>query len=181
MTLDYHYDDIAKMIDHSLLNPTLSVEELESGCRLATEYNVASVCILPYYVRRCAELLEGTTVLASTTVGFPHGGQRTDVKQFEAQRAIADGCRELDMVVNISLVRSGRWDDVRADMQAVIDVAHVAGQKVKVIFENAYLTDDQKRRLCDLCGELRADWAKTSTGYGPSGATDEDLVLMRRH
>jgi deoxyribose-phosphate aldolase len=175
------YQDIAKMIDHSLLNPTLSIDELEAGCRLALEYDVASVCILPYYLNRCTELLQESTVLPSTTIGFPHGGQKTEVKRFEAERAISDGCQELDMVVNISQVISGRWNDVRADMQAVIDVAHAASRKVKVIFENCYLTDDHKRHLCQLCGELNADWAKTSTGYGSGGATDEDLILMRKH
>ena len=179
--MDYTYDDIAKMIDHSLLNPTLTTAELEAGIDLALEYNVASVCILPYYLKRCADQLSGSTVMASTTIGFPHGGHTTAIKQAEAERALADGCRELDMVVNISKVLSGDWDYVRNDIRAVIEPAHAAGQKVKVIFENCYLTDDQKIRLCELCGELNADWVKTSTGYGPGGATLEDLRLMRAH
>jgi deoxyribose-phosphate aldolase len=179
--MTYTYRDIAKMIDHSLLNPTLKVDELEAGCRLAVEYDVASVCILPYYQRRCAEILKGSGVKASTTIGFPHSGHTTAIKRAEAEQAIADGCEELDMVVNISQVLSGAWDYVRGDIQAVIDVAHAAGRKVKVIFENCYLNDEQKIRLCQICGELNADWVKTSTGYGTGGATMADLQLMRKH
>ncbi len=179
--MDYTYLDLAKMIDHSLLNPTLTVADLEHGCSLALDYDVASVCILPYYLKRCAERLAGSTVRASTTVGFPHGGHTTAVKVAEARQALADGGEELDMVVNISKVCSGDWAYVRDDVRAVVEVVHAAGQKVKVIFENAYLTDDQKIRLCVLCGEVGADWVKTSTGYAPGGATHEDLILMRRH
>jgi deoxyribose-phosphate aldolase len=177
----YTYAQIAKMIDHSLLNPTITVPELEQGCRLAVEYNVASVCIMPYYLRRCAELLAGSTVKPSTTIGFPHGGHATAIKVAEAQQALADGGAELDMVVNISQVLSGNWDYVRADLKAVIEATHVAGQKIKVIFENCYLQEVHKIRLCEICGELGADWVKTSTGYGSGGATDEDLRLMRRY
>ncbi len=179
--MDYTYTDIAKMIDHSLLNPTLTAAELEQGILVARTYDVASVCIIPYYLRRCAELLAGSTVVPSTTIGFPHGGHATAVKVAEAQQALADGGIELDMVVNISAVLSGRWDYVRADIAAVTDVTHAAGGKVKVIFENCYLNDDQKIRLCEICGDLRVDWVKTSTGYGSGGATDADLRLMRAH
>jgi deoxyribose-phosphate aldolase len=179
--MNYAYSDLAKMIDHSLLQPTLARAELEAGCRLAVAYDVASVCILPYFLRRCAALLQGSGVKASTTIGFPHGGHATEVKLAEANRALADGAHELDMVVNISAVLSGDWDFVRQDIRHVIDAAHQAGQKVKVIFENCYLQDEHKVRLCQLCGELRADWVKTSTGYGTGGATLEDLALMRKH
>jgi deoxyribose-phosphate aldolase len=179
--MDWTYEDVAKMIDHSLLQPTLTVADLEAGCRLAIEYDVASVCILPYYLRQCAEILKGTGVKASTTIGFPHGGHATSVKLAEARQALADGGEELDMVVNISQVLSGNWDYVRQDIRVIVDVAHTAGQKVKVIFENAYLKDEHKLALCQICGELRADWVKTSTGYAPSGATLDDLRLMRRH
>ena len=178
---EYTYADIAKMIDHSLLNPTLTVEELEKGIQIARQYDVASVCIMPYYLRRCAELLGGSTVKASTTIGFPHGGHTTAVKVAEARQALDDGGQELDMVVNVSKALSGDWDYVRADIRAVIDVTHARGQKVKVIFENCYLKDEHKIRLCAICGELRADWVKTSTGYGTGGATIEDLKLMRKH
>jgi len=179
--MDYTYLDIAKMIDHSLLNPTLTDRQLEEGCQLALQYDVASVCILPYSLRRCAEILRGSRVKASTTIGFPHGGHTTAVKVAEALQALADGGEELDMVVNISKVLSGDWDYVRRDIAAVIEPTHKAGQKVKVIFENCYLNDDQKIRLCRICSELNADWVKTSTGYGTGGATLEDLTLMRKH
>ena len=179
--MTYTYQDISKMIDHSLLNPTLTVPDLEAGCQLAIEYDVASVCILPYYQQRCAEILLGSGVKASTTIGFPHGGHTTDVKLAEAQQALAEGCHELDMVVNISQVLSGNWGYVRQEIKGVVDLAHHAGQKVKVIFENAYLKDEHKIRLCEICGELKADWVKTSTGYAPSGATMDDLKLMRKH
>jgi len=179
--MNYTYEDMSKMIDHSLLNPTLTEAELERGCQLALAYDVATVCILPYYLKRCAEILRDSTVKASTTIGFPHGGHTTQVKVAEAKRALADGCQELDTVANISAVLSGRWDYVRDDLKAVIDVAHAADQKVKIIFENCYLQDEHKIRLCEICGELDADWVKTSTGYGTGGATDADLILMRKH
>jgi len=173
--------DIAKMIDHSLLNPIMTWDELEAGCQLAVDYDVASCCIMPYALKRCAEILAGSTVKASTTIGFPHGGHTTAVKVAEAERALDDGGQELDMVVNISKVLSGDWDYVRADIAAVVEAAHARGQKAKVIFENCYLDDAHKIRLCEICGELGADWVKTSTGYGTGGATDHDLKLMRQH
>jgi deoxyribose-phosphate aldolase len=125
--------------------------------------------------------LKGSTVKASTTIGFPHGGHATATKVAEARLALDDGGEELDMVVNIGKVIGGDWSYVRDDIGAVIEVTHARGQKVKVIFENCYLNDDQKIRLCESASELRADWVKTSTGYGTGGATIEDLVLMRRH
>lgn len=179
--MTYAYADVAKMIDHSLLAPTLTGDDLEAGCRLALAYDVASVCIMPYYLARCTELLAGSTVQPSTTIGFPHGGHTTATKVFEAQRAIADGGQELDMVVNISQVLSGRWDAVREEVRAVTEAVHAAGRRVKVIFENCFLEDAHKIRLCEICGELAVDWVKTSTGYGSGGATLEDLALMRRH
>jgi deoxyribose-phosphate aldolase len=179
--MEYSYLDVAKMIDHSLLNPTLTAADLDTGIRLALAYDVASVCILPYGLKRCAAMLSGSAVKASTTIGFPHGGHTTAIKVAEARQALADGGQELDMVVNISQVLSANWEYVRDDIQAVVDVTHAAGQKVKVIFENAYLNEAQKVRLCEICGELGADWVKTSTGYAPSGSTIEDLELMRRH
>lgn len=175
------YPQLAKMIDHSILQPTSTQAELESGCELALAYDVASVCILPYYLKRCAEILAGSTVVPSCTIGFPHGGHTTVIKAAEAKQGIIDGGQELDMVVNISKVLSGDWNYVRTDIEAVIDTAHAAGAKVKVIFENCYLKDEHKIKLCQICGELKADWVKTSTGYGTSGATIEDLVLMRKH
>jgi deoxyribose-phosphate aldolase len=179
--MTFNYSDIAKMIDHSLLQPNLTAADLDAGCQLALAYDVASVCILPYYLKRCADLLRGSSVQASTTIGFPHGGHTTSTKVAEAKQALADGGQELDMVVNISQVLSGNWDYVRQDIAAIIQVAHDAGAKVKVIFENCFLHDDHKIRLCQICGDLKADWVKTSTGYGSSGATPEDLALMRHH
>jgi deoxyribose-phosphate aldolase len=175
------YRDLAKMIDHSLLRPMLAQDELEAGCRMAREYDVASVCILPWSLARCAELLAGSTVVPSTVIAFPHGSNRTSVKVFEAERALDDGGLELDMVVNVSKVRSGDWSYVRDDIRAVLEPTHTRGAKLKVIFENCYLDTAQKIRLCEICGELGADWVKTSTGFGTSGAVDEDLVLMRKH
>ena len=179
--MDYSYEDLAGMIDHSLLQPFITVEQLESGIQLAMTYQTASVCLLPYYLKRCAELMAETSVKPSTVIGFPHGGHTTAIKEAEAAQAVADGGQELDMVVNISKVLSGDWDYVRADIAAVIEVAHDAGRKVKVIFENCYLQDEHRIRLCEICSELHADWVKTSTGYGTSGATMEDLKLMRQH
>lgn len=173
--------ELAKMFDHSLLQPTLTDAELERGCLLAREYNVASVCIKPYAVKLAAKLLAGSTVQASTTIGFPHGGHCTAVKVYEAELALADGATELDMVINIGKVLSGEWNAVASDIAAVVTVAHAHGAKVKVIFENAFLKDEHKIELCRICGEVRADWVKTSTGYAETGATIEDLKLMRLH
>jgi deoxyribose-phosphate aldolase len=179
--MDYTYEQIAKMIDHSLLNPVMTDEQLEEGCQVALDYNVASVCIKPYYLKRCAEILARSTVKSSTTIGFPHGGHTAAIKVAEAEQALDDGCQELDMVVNIGKALSGDWDFVRADIKAVVDVAHARGQIVKVIFENYYLEDDHKIRLCEICGEVGADFVKTSTGYADGGATIEDLKLMREY
>jgi deoxyribose-phosphate aldolase len=175
------YRELAKMIDHSLLKPTMTRDELEAGCLVALEYDVASVCIMPFYLARATELLRGSDVLPTTTIGFPHGGQSSRSKQLEAEQALNDGARELDMVVNISQVLSGEFDAVRADILGVLQSTHARGQKLKVIFENCYLNDAQKIRLCEICGELGVDWVKTSTGFGSSGATLEDLRLMRQH
>ena len=179
--MDYTYRDIAKMIDHSLLNPTLTEAELDRGIRLALDYDVASVCIMPYALKRCARMLEASSVKASTTIGFPHGGHTMAIKLAEARQALEDGGEELDMVVNISKVLSGDWGYVRDDIGDIVEAAHSAGQKVKVIFENCYLNDDQKIRLCEISSAAGADWVKTSTGYGSGGATIEDLKLMRKH
>jgi deoxyribose-phosphate aldolase len=179
--MDYSYRDVSKMIDHSLLNPVMTTEILEQGLREALDYDVASVCIHPHYLRRCAEVLKGSDVRASTTIGFPHGLNMTAIKVSEARQALADGGEELDMVVNISKVLSGAWNEVQADIGAVVEVTHDAGQKIKVIFENCYLNDDQKIRLCEICTELKVDWVKTSTGYGTGGATIPDLKLMCAH
>jgi deoxyribose-phosphate aldolase len=181
MPVDYNYSDVAKMIDHSLLNPTLTWNDLEQGISLALAYDVASVCIMPYALKYCADQLHCSNVRASTTIGFPHGGHTTTVKLAEVKQALQDGGQELDIVVNISKVLSGDWAYVKEELRTLVDATHAAGEKVKIIFETAYLTDEHKIRLCEICGELRADWVKTSTGYAPSGATDADLILMRKH
>ena len=179
--MDYSYQDIAKMIDHSLLNPAMTDEVLEDGLKVAIEYDVASVCIKPYYLKRCAEVLAGTTVQPSTVIGFPQGGNSTSIKVAEAEQALADGGKELDYVVNVGKVLSEQWDYVKDDIQAVAQCTHNGGAKIKVIFENCFLEDRHKIQLCDICGELGVDWVKTSTGYGSGGATIEDLKLMRKH
>jgi len=181
MSASYTYSDIAKMIDHSLLNPALTVPELEAGCQLALQYDVASVCILPYYAARCAQILKDSTVQPSTTIGFPHGGHATVTKLAEAQSALNDGAGELDMVINISQACSSNWEYLYAEIWRLTSMTHSAGAKIKIIFENAYLDDAAKIRLCEICGEIGVDWVKTSTGYAPSGATLADLRLMRRH
>ena len=173
--------DIAKTIDHSLLRPELDDAFVEEGCRLAARYDVASVCVRPADVRRAAAILAGTDVQVGTTIGFPHGSHVTEVKVAEARRALADGATELDMVLQIGALKSGRDADVEADIRAVVDVAHAAGAIVKVIFENAYLTDDEKIRACRLTEAAGGDFVKTSTGFAPSGATHDDLRLMRAH
>jgi len=178
---DLSYRDIAKMIDHSLLQQILTDAELDAGCHLARSYDVASVCIKPYYVPRAAALLLGSTVAVGTTIGFPHGGHVTSIKVAESIQAMKDGAVELDMVVNIGKVLSKDWRYVSDDIRAVVNAAHAGKALVKVIFENCFLTDDLKKRLCEICGEVRADFVKTSTGYGATGATTEDLTLMRRH
>ena len=176
--MQFSYSELSKLIDHSLLSPTMTEEQLESGIQLALAYDVASVCIMPYYHKRCVELLAGSSVMPSSTVGFPHGGHTTKTKVVEAEQLIEDGCQELDMVVNISRVLSGDWKYVEEDIAAIVRLTKQAKRKVKVIFENCYLNSEQKIRLCKICCDLDAEWVKTSTGYGTSGATMEDLQLM---
>lgn len=179
--LGFTYQDIARMIDHSLLHPKLTDAELEAGCQLAREYGVASVCIKPYAVPLAARILADSPVAVGTTVGFPHGSHATSVKIAEAETAIREGARELDMVVNIGKVLSRDWHYVRHDISAVVEFAHAHKAIVKVIFENSFLQDEHKIRLCEICGEVGADFVKTATGYGEGGATDEDLRLMRQY
>jgi deoxyribose-phosphate aldolase len=171
--------DIAKMIDHSLLRPELDDAFIEAGCALAAKYDVASVCCRPADVARAVALLRGTDVHVGSTIGFPHGNHLTSTKVHEARVALADGATELDMVLQIAALKSGRDADVQADIAAIVEVAHAAGAIVKVIFENAYLTDDEKIRACRLSEAAGADFVKTSTGFAPGGATHEDLRLMR--
>ena len=195
--MKYSYEQLAKMIDHSLLHPTMTDQELEDGCKLAAKYQVASVCIKPYAVKRAAELLAGSGVLVGAVIGFPHGNSATESKRYETKLACHDGAAEIDMVINIGKALGGDWDYVGRDVKAVCDEAHRHSAKVKVIFENDHLTnggagldsDDFKRKLCQLCERAGADWVKTSSGYGfvkqpdgsynYKGATEHDLALMR--
>jgi deoxyribose-phosphate aldolase len=169
------------MIDHALLRPNLDKDELEQGIQVGLDLEVASICILPHYLPRLVERVQGTKVRSSTVIGFPHGSITREAKLFEAQDAIDKGCEELDVVVNISRVLSYDWDYVRDDLAALIYTAHTADRKVKVIFENAYLQESHKIPLIELSSDLGADWIKTSTGFASSGATLEDIHLMRAH
>jgi deoxyribose-phosphate aldolase len=193
----YTYQELAKMIDHSLLHPTMTDGDLEEGCKLAAQYGVASVCIKPYAVRRAVELLEGSGVLVGAVIGFPHGNSSSESKRYETELACRDGAVEIDMVINIGKALSGDWEYVESDIKSVCDEAHKRGAKVKVIFENDYLaeggaglsSDEFKRQLCQICERAGADWVKTSSGYGfvkqpdgsysYQGATEHDLALMR--
>lgn len=172
--------DIARLIDHSLLRPEMTTDQVREGCLLARQYETATVCVRPCDVRLANELLAGSPVLVSTVVGFPHGTTDPSVKVYEAERAIADGAVELDMVMNYSRLISDDEDFVAADIAAVIDTAHRRGVLVKVILENCYLTDDQKQAACRICEAAGADFVKTSTGFGSGGATLADLRLMRQ-
>ena len=172
-------EKVAKTIDHSLLRPELTLDEVLAGCELAAAYRVASVCCRPLDVGRCRDALAGSGVLVGTVVGFPHGSSTSAVKAFEAERALDEGAAELDMVLPIGWLRSGEDAYVQDDIAAVVATARPRGAVVKVILENAYLTDEQKVRGCQLSEKAGADFVKTSTGYAPSGSTMDDLRLMR--
>ena len=173
------YEQLAKVVDHSLLRPELTEADVLAGSELAARYHVATVCVKPSDVKLAKEALKDSDVLVSTVVGFPHGSSVTSIKVAEAQQAMDDGALELDMVINIGKLRSGKHDYVREDIKAVCDAAHARGVKVKVIFENSYLTDEEKITACKLSEAAGADWVKTSTGFASGGATLEDLRLMR--
>jgi deoxyribose-phosphate aldolase len=171
------YEQVAQAIDHSLLRPDLTIDDIASGCAVAARYEVASVCARPADVPRCVEALRGSSVAVGTVIGFPHGAHTTRVKVFEAETALADGATELDMVLNIGLLRSGRLAEVEDDIRAV--VAASGDAIVKVILENAYLDHHQKVAGCRAAEAAGADFVKTSTGFAPGGATMDDLRLMR--
>lgn len=183
--------DLAKMIDHSLLHPTMTDAQLDAGCALAARCDVATVCVKPYYVPRAAALLKGSNVLVCSVIGFPHGNSHTAVKILEAELAIREGAREIDMVANAGKVLGGDWAYVAADIKAVNDACVSHRAILKVIFENDYLQDEHIIRLCSVCAEIGVAFVKTSTGYGfvkqPNGdynykgATDAQLKLMRAH
>ncbi len=182
---------LARMIDHSLLHPTLTGPELIDGCRLALRYDVASVCIKPYAVLLARDLLAGSDVAVGTVIGFPHGSSATPIKLREAEQALADGAVELDMVVNVGKVLGGEWSYVSEEIRLANELIVSGGGLLKLIFENDFLPDDNaKFRLCHLCNKHGVAFAKTSTGYGfvkqpdgaysYAGATERDLRLMRR-
>jgi deoxyribose-phosphate aldolase len=195
--MKYTYAELAKMIDHSLLHPTMTDKELEEGCKLAAKYNVASVCIKPYAVKQAVAWLQGSDVIIGAVIGFPHGNSCTESKRYETELACKDGAKEIDMVINLGKALSGDWAYVEQDVKAVCDEAKKHGAKVKVIFENDYLTkggaglssDDFKKKLCEISERAGVAWVKTSSGYGfvkqadgsynYKGATEHDLALMR--
>lgn len=183
--------DIASLIDHSLLHPTMTDDEIRRGCELARRCGVASVCVKPYATAMAAAILRGSTVAVGAVVGFPHGNSRVDIKLAEAEKACDDGATELDAVVNVGKVLSGDWEYVEREVTALVEVARRRKALLKVIFENDFLPDDAtKVRLCRICSAAGVDFVKTSTGYGfvkqkaggynYRGATDHDLALMRR-
>ena len=177
--MDYTCYDIAQMIDHSLLRPELTEEDVRKGCEIAKKYKAATVCCRPSEVVLVKELLQDSDVKTTTVVGFPHGYNKTETKVFEAKQAIEDGAVELDMVINIGRLLDGDYDYVKNDIRTVVEVAHSHNVAVKVIFENFYLTDEQKKVACRLSEETGVDFVKTSTGFAGGGATIEDLQLMR--
>lgn len=173
-------NQIAKMIDHSLLNPTFTTETIIEGCKIAKQYNCATVCVRPADVELAKKELEGSEVITTTVIGFPHGSNKTCVKVFEAEEAIKDGALELDMVMNIGRFLSAEYDYVIGDIKAVCDIAHNKNIIVKVIIETAYLTPEQVELASTLCEKAGADFVKTSTGYAPIGATPTNLKIMRK-
>lgn len=190
--MSYSYSELAGMIDHSLLQPSMTDAEAEAGCQLAADYGVASVCVKPYFVPRAVELLRDTNVIVGCVIGFPAGNSATEVKRYETEIACKAGAREIDMVINIGKALGGDWDYVEAEIRIIAETAHRHGARLKVIFENDYLPNDAvKIHLCEICGRAGADWVKTSTGYGFSkqpdgsynyrGATEHDLRLLRQH
>lgn len=184
--------ELAKMIDHSILNPVMTDEDLVRECAVAKKYNVASVCVKPYAVRKAVELLKDSDVEVGCVIGFPHGNGTTAVKVYETEEACNDGATEIDMVINIGKALGGDWDYVEKEIKAVTDTCHQNRAIVKVIFETDYVKEEaDKIKLCEICTRAGVDFVKTSTGYGfvkqqngdynYKGATIEDIKLMRKH
>jgi deoxyribose-phosphate aldolase len=185
-------EELAKMIDHSILNPTYTDEDLKKQCDIAKKYNVASVCVKPYAVKKAVQHLKGSGVSVGCVIGFPHGNSSTPVKVFETEQACYDGAKEIDMVINIGKALGGDWDYVEQEIKSVTDTCHRNNAIVKVIFETDFITrTDDKIRLCEICTRTGSDFVKTSTGYGfvkqssgdynYKGATVSDVELMRKH
>jgi len=184
--------ELAKMIDHSLLHPTMTDEIMQRECDVAKKYDVASVCIKPYAVKDAVKWLEGSNVLVDTVIGFPHGSSTIDIKMLETEKALADGAGEIDMVVNIGKVLQEDWPYIEKEISAINKVTVKNSVILKVIFENDYLPEDKfKIKLCEICSDVKVAFVKTSTGYGfvkgkdgkysYTGATEHDLKLMRKH
>jgi deoxyribose-phosphate aldolase len=184
--------EIAKMIDHSILHPTLTDDDLRRECEVARKYNVASVCVKPYAVKQAVEFLRGSDVLAGCVIGFPAGNSSIAVKAFETETACKDGAVEIDMVINIGKALQEDWQYIEEEIKSVVDTSHRYGAITKVIFETDFVTkDEHKIRLCEICSKVKADYVKTSTGFGfvkgpdgkysYAGATAHDLSLMRKH
>ncbi|HET9914889.1 MAG TPA: deoxyribose-phosphate aldolase [Anaerolineales bacterium] len=183
--------DLAKMIDHSLLHPTMTDADILNGCEISKRYDVATVCVKPYAVTMCREVLKDTDVKVCSVIGFPHGNHTTKIKVAETEQAIRDGATEIDMVINIGKALGGDWEFVKADIEATNQVCVENGAMLKVIFETDYLKDEHIIRLCEICSELNVAFVKTSSGYGfvkqangdynYKGATDHVLTLMRKH
>jgi len=185
-------EELAKMIDHSILQPTHTDADLEKQCAVARKYNVASVCVKPYAVKQAVRILQGSSVEVGCVIGFPHGNSSTEVKVIEADLACKDGATEIDMVINIGKALGGDWDYVENEIKLVTETCHLNNAIVKVIFETDYVTrEEDKIHLCEICTRVGADFVKTSTGYGYvklpdgnfnyKGATIADIELMRKH
>jgi len=171
--------DIARMLDHSTLQPNLTDTDINKGCDIALLYETATVCARPSDVKILVRKLTGSTVKACTVIGFPHGAQTSSAKLFEAEEALAEGCAELDMVINIGKLLSGDMDYIENEIRLIASAAHKTGALLKVIIETCYLTDEQKIAVCKLAEKAKTDFVKTSTGYGNAGCTIHDLKLMR--
>jgi deoxyribose-phosphate aldolase len=171
---------VAALIDHTLLKPDATRQDIEKLCKEAAEHRFATVCVNPAWVATCRDLLRGTPVGVCSVVGFPLGATVADVKHFETHRVIFDGAREVDMVINIGALKSGDLRTVERDIEAVTTPCRAAGVLSKVIIEATYLTDEEKVAACSLSKAAGADYVKTSTGFGPGGATVADVALMRR-
>ena len=176
----YTLEQVAKTIDHSILKPDFTYADVAAGAELALKYNTASYCIRPMDVAAAAKALAGSTVNVCTVIGFPHGSTTTATKAFETKDAITNGAVEIDMVMNVSAMLSGDFDFVEQDIRAVVEIAHAAGASVKVIFETAFLNDEQIVKACELTEQAGADYVKTSTGFASEGATTHNVALMKK-
>jgi deoxyribose-phosphate aldolase len=176
----YTLEQVSKTIDHSILKPDFTYADVTAGAELALKYNTASYCIRPMDVAAAAKALAGSTVNVCTVIGFPHGSTTTATKVFETQDAISNGATEIDMVMNVSAMLSGDFDCVERDIRAVVEAAHPKGASVKVIFETAFLNDEQIVKACELTEKAGADYVKTSTGFASEGATTHNVALMKK-